>query len=178
MQPSQQPPMNGQNGLWQSSNNPGAPAFSPNMGGFGNSSANAGMPNMQQNNTLAMDAIKQIQQRPPMNLAQPPLPSHSNNMGTASMPPNVAAGISNQSTGSEAVNVPPVGALDFAKMYPTWVKSHNIHLDERIMEVSGRRVDIYQLHMEVMNAGGFESVSAVPHAMSILCSHQALGEPQ
>ena len=56
--------------------------------------------------------------------------------------------------------VPLPAALFQRAFWEEWVPSHP-PLDQSELTLDGRPIDLYQLHVEVMNAGGYEVVSLI-----------------
>jgi ARID/BRIGHT DNA binding domain len=53
---------------------------------------------------------------------------------------------------------PPLEKTRFESAYKSWVATKNMKLDGRLMNVEGRQIDLYALHMNVMQEGGFNKV--------------------
>lgn len=99
-----------------------------------------------------------------------PFPSQmSPNMGpqlpfTASSPPGMGvtgggAGVPmNVNVGGPMQLPPPLEKARFENAYKSWVQARNMKHDERLMSVDGRLIDLYALHMNVMQEGGFNKV--------------------
>ena len=67
---------------------------------------------------------------------------------------------SQQQSGSGPPQVPPLDRNRFNGSYKHFCQTKKLVLDDRLMAIQGRTIDLHLLHVEVMNAGGSQRVCA------------------
>ena len=57
---------------------------------------------------------------------------------------------------------PPIDANVFQRFLQQFIATNNIPVDQQILTILDRRVDLHQLHVEVIRRGGWKAVNFVP----------------
>jgi ARID/BRIGHT DNA binding domain len=78
------------------------------------------------------------------------IPSNSGNQFSLPTPQHNAAGPN---------AVPPLDRTRFHGSYKHFCQTKKLSLDDRVMTIQNRMLDLHALHVEVMNAGGSQQVS-------------------
>ncbi|KAF5367438.1 hypothetical protein D9758_003807 [Tetrapyrgos nigripes] len=90
-----------------------------------------------------------------MNSQQPP----NNGAGAGNMPPN-AANPNQPSVPMMSFNIPPLEKSRFEASFKTWCQTKSILIDQRMLNIDGRPIDLYTLHSSVIREGGLGNVQA------------------